>query len=63
MIKIKMNTKKWLFVIALRNNVTVESVREIFKYQFNSDPSKLDELEDEIQTLKNTQEFINQLNS
>ena len=60
MITIKMDTNKWVDVIALRNNVIPEGVREIFKTKFNSDPSKLKELEDEIQTLKNTQEYINQ---
>ena len=58
--KIKMDTKKWLYVIALRNNVVPEGVEEIFKTKFNSNPKKLKELEDEIQTLKNTQEYINQ---
>ena len=59
--KIKMDTNKWLFIIGARNNTPLWNVKEIFKTKFNSNPKKLKELEDEIQTLKNTQEFINQI--
>ena len=59
--KIKMDTNKWLFIIGARNNAPLEQVKELFKTKFNSDKTKLKELEDEIQTLRNTQEYINQL--
>tara|TARA_R100000789_G_scaffold16700_1_gene20001 strand:- start:107 stop:355 length:249 start_codon:yes stop_codon:yes gene_type:complete len=42
-------------------NEIVKSLKEIFKTKFNSNPKKLKELEDEIQTLRNTQEYINQI--
>ncbi len=64
-----MNESSWLFIIGAKTNTPLNQVKELYETKFSGEAdknlsmkTKMYYLENHIMELKNTQEYINQLN-